>query len=156
MPLQAIHTRSQRRSSGRDCGCGEVARGGCVFARNFSVARSTVLTERRHQIKHCISESLLACRLQLTPAKHRAMHYSCLRLPSRPVIYTLSFPQRRVSEDSCYARCDQSSQSFSVLLFVGYFFPPSLYDIKYSTSQVHPKQATKAQRGSRGIALLFL
>ena len=26
-------------------GCGEVARGGCLFAWNFSVTRSTVLTE---------------------------------------------------------------------------------------------------------------
>ena len=26
-------------------GCGEVARGGCLFARNFIVTRSTVLNE---------------------------------------------------------------------------------------------------------------
>ena len=35
-------------------GRGEMARGGCSFAWNFSVTGSTVLTEadRRHQTKH--------------------------------------------------------------------------------------------------------
>jgi hypothetical protein len=45
MPRQAIHTKTQRKSSGRDCGCGEVARGGCVFAWMFSVTRPSVLAE---------------------------------------------------------------------------------------------------------------
>ena len=51
MPRQAIHTKSQRRSSGRDCGCGEVARGGCVFAWKFSVTRLSVLTETERRAR---------------------------------------------------------------------------------------------------------
>ena len=33
-------------------GCGDVARGGGLFAWNFTVTRSTVLSERRHLTKH--------------------------------------------------------------------------------------------------------
>ena len=51
MPRQAIHKRSQRKSSGWDYGCGEVARGGCVFAWNFSVTRPSVLTETERRAR---------------------------------------------------------------------------------------------------------
>jgi hypothetical protein len=51
MPRPTIHTRSQRRSSGRDRGCGELARGGCLFACNFSVTRPSVLTETERRAK---------------------------------------------------------------------------------------------------------
>ena len=32
-------------------GCGEVARGGCIFACNFSVKRTTVLTEAERRAR---------------------------------------------------------------------------------------------------------
>ena len=61
-------------------GCGEVARGGCLFARNFSVTSSFVLTvvERRARPNdaRCVSDSLRAYRLKIRPAKNRALRYA--------------------------------------------------------------------------------
>jgi hypothetical protein len=37
--------------AGRPPGCGEVGIGGCLFAWNFSVTRSTVLTEAERRIR---------------------------------------------------------------------------------------------------------
>jgi hypothetical protein len=61
-------------------GCVEVARGGCLFAWNFSATRPPALTEaeKRHNTKHdaALLNSLLAYRLKIPQAKNRAMHYN--------------------------------------------------------------------------------
>ena len=58
-------------------GCGEVARGGCLFPWNFSVTRWRVLTdvERRTRTKHD-ADSLLFYRLKIPQAKSHALHYT--------------------------------------------------------------------------------
>jgi hypothetical protein len=55
-------------------GCGKMARGGCLLAWNFSVTRSTVL--KLSMRMSCFSDSLLAYRLKIPPAKIHAMHYT--------------------------------------------------------------------------------
>jgi hypothetical protein len=51
-------------------GCGEMARGGCLFASNYSVTSSTVLAEagrkaRTNMTHCCVSYSLPACRTKI-------------------------------------------------------------------------------------------
>jgi len=55
-------------------GCGERARGGCLFAWNFSVTRLVYLRRRRDGLDQtrrcrCVSDSLLAYRLKIPLAK---------------------------------------------------------------------------------------
>jgi len=57
-------------------GCGEEARGGCSFAWNFSVTRTTVLTRAERRTRTRASDSLLAYRLKIPVAKNRTLHYT--------------------------------------------------------------------------------
>jgi hypothetical protein len=63
-------------------GCCEMARGGCLFAWNFSVTRSAVLMEVESKALdqtwccHCTSDSLLAYHFKISPAKNYALHYT--------------------------------------------------------------------------------
>jgi hypothetical protein len=53
-------------------GCGEAERGGCYFASNYSMTRSTVLTEAEKtldQACRCNSDSPLAYRWIIAPTK---------------------------------------------------------------------------------------
>jgi hypothetical protein len=52
---------------------GDMARGVCLFAWNFSATRSTVLTE---VCRCCISDSILAYRLDIPLARNRSLHYT--------------------------------------------------------------------------------
>jgi hypothetical protein len=56
-------------------GCGEVARGGCLFAWNFSVTISR--SRGLGQTRGCryISDSFLAYWLKIPPAKNNSLHY---------------------------------------------------------------------------------
>lgn len=62
-------------------GCGEVARGGCLFAWNFSVTRSFVLSGWRSEgLGHtwrcrCISDQFLAYCLNISRLKNHVLHY---------------------------------------------------------------------------------
>lgn len=74
-------------AGGGDSGAGwraywvsDVARGGCLFSRNFSVTRSTVLTEA---CRCCISDSLLPYSLEIPLGRNRALHYAWLYLRRR-------------------------------------------------------------------------
>ena len=58
-------------------GCGEMARGGCSFAWNFSVTRSTVLPEAKRGCR-CVSDSLLAYGLKILPIGNRALNCTVL------------------------------------------------------------------------------
>jgi len=58
-------------------GCGEMARAGCSFAWNFSVTRSTVLTEAERGCR-CVSDSLLAYGLKIPPIRNRALNCTVL------------------------------------------------------------------------------
>jgi hypothetical protein len=55
-------------------GCGEEARGGCLFTWNFSVTRITVLTEAERRTRTSTSDSLLAYRLKIPVPKNRTRH----------------------------------------------------------------------------------
>ena len=63
-------------------GYGEMARGGCLFAWNFSVTRSAVPTggveKPLDQTCRYISDSLPAYRLEIPPAKNRALYCAVL------------------------------------------------------------------------------
>ena len=62
-------------------GCGEMARGGCSLAWNFSVTRSTVLTKAERGCR-CVSDSLLAYSLKnSTGQKPCTALYSVKHLP---------------------------------------------------------------------------
>jgi len=64
----------------RPTSCGEMARGGCSFAWNFSVTRSTVLTEADRDFR-CFSDSLLTYGLKIPPVRNRTLlstrRYTC-------------------------------------------------------------------------------
>jgi hypothetical protein len=65
----------------RPTGCGEVARCGCLFAWNFSVTRSAVLTEMESKALDetwccCTSDLLLAYYFKILPAQNHALHYT--------------------------------------------------------------------------------
>jgi hypothetical protein len=72
-------------------GCGEIARGGCSFAWNFSVTRSTVLTEAERGCR-CVNDSLLAHGLKnstgqkpctaLYSVKHSPIYVRCAQYSS--------------------------------------------------------------------------
>jgi hypothetical protein len=62
-------------------GCGEVAKGGCLCAWNFSVTWSAVLTVADRRTRPStnlspINDSLLAYRLKIPPATNNALHYN--------------------------------------------------------------------------------
>jgi hypothetical protein len=69
-------------------GCGEMAGGECLFAWNFSVSRSTVLTEAEEDTRpksrriRCSSDSPLAYRLIIPPARNHALHCTNVRQQS--------------------------------------------------------------------------
>jgi hypothetical protein len=54
-------------------GCGEMARGGCLFAWNFSVTRSAVPTEAERGCLY-VSDSLLTYGMKIPPVRNRALH----------------------------------------------------------------------------------
>jgi hypothetical protein len=60
-------------------GCGEVARGGCLFAWNCNEVNCTYGEQREGLDRwwrcRCFSDSLLAYRLKIPLAKNRALHY---------------------------------------------------------------------------------
>jgi hypothetical protein len=64
----------------RGTGCGEMVRGGCLFAWNFIVTRSAVLMETESKALgqtwccHCTSDSLLAYHFKILPAKNHALN----------------------------------------------------------------------------------
>ena len=64
-------------------GCGEMARGGCSFAWNFSVTRTTVFTEAERWTRTSTGDSLLPYRLNIPVAENRTLHYT-----SRAIIGT--------------------------------------------------------------------
>ena len=60
--------------------CGEVARGGCLFASNISVKTSTVPTvgkrsARPNMTRPCNSDSTLSHRLKIPPVTNHALCY---------------------------------------------------------------------------------
>jgi len=62
-------------------GCGELARGGCLCAWNFSVTRSFVLFvgggwTRQTWRCRCVSDSLLVYRLKIPRVKNNALNYT--------------------------------------------------------------------------------
>lgn len=72
----------------RGTGCGEMARGGCLFAWNFSVIRSALLMETESkaldQTWDCrfTSDSLLAYHFKILPTKTHALYYTLSHAPS--------------------------------------------------------------------------